>query len=77
MGVCILSICFLSFKGPLFKDVLLYGARILVFNSYKPGILFLGHRQTVNATERCIGAQRGVSSWVILFAYRNFTKKMR
>ena len=40
-----------------------------VFNSFKPGLPFVGHRQTV-----CDSAERGVPSWAILFA-KSFNKK--
>ena len=36
------------------------------FNSFKPGVPFMGHRQTENSP-RCDAAERGVPSGDILF----------
>ena len=43
-------------------------------NSYKPGVPFVGHRQTVYIP-RCDATERGVTSGAILFAQRNFIEK--
>ena len=47
----------------------------LMFNSYKPGIRFMGHRQD---NPRCYAAERGIPSGAILFALiENFIKKWK
>ena len=39
-------------------------------NPYKPGVLFMGHRQ--QNSPRCDAAKRGVPFGAILFTYRTF-----
>ena len=46
----------------------------IYFNSFKPGVLFVGHIGKQHSP-RCDAAERGVPSGAILFAWRNFIEK--
>ena len=49
-------------------------AAICFLNSFKPGLPFVGHSK--QHSPRCDAAERGVPSGAMLFAQRNFIKKL-